>query len=95
MGNITARDGASGSVSGNYITATAGLFVNPPAGDFHLKATASVLMNKVAAPPAAAVVDWDGLARRAGSTDIGADEYSSGSTPTAPNAPVNLQIVRD
>jgi hypothetical protein len=87
-GNIAARDGASGSVSGNYTTATAGLFVNPAAGDLYLKAAAIVLMNKlmnkVAAPPAAAGVDWDGHARPAGSTDIGADEYSSGSTPTAP-----------
>jgi hypothetical protein len=30
----------------------------------------------------------------AGSTDIGADEYATGSTPTAPNAPTNLRIVR-
>ena len=94
-GNIAARDGATGSVSGNYTTATAALFVNPSAGDLHLKATSTVLLNKVSAPPAAAGVDWDGHARPAGSTDIGADEYSSGSTPTAPNAPVNLRIVRN
>ena len=93
-GNIAARDGASGSVSGNYTTATAGLFVNPSAGDLHLKATSTVLLNKVSAPPSAAGVDWDGHARPAGSTDIGADEYSTGSTPTIPNAPANLRIVR-
>ena len=93
-GNIAARDGATGSVTGNYTTATAALFVNPSAGDLHLKATSTVLLNKVAAPPAAAGVDWDGHARPAGSTDIGADEYSTGSTPTPPNAPVNLRIVQ-
>jgi hypothetical protein len=92
-GNIAARDGASGSVSGNYTTATVGLFVNPLAGDLHLKATSTALLNKVAAPPAAAGVDWDGHVRPAGSSDIGADEYSSGTTSTSPNAPANLRIV--
>ena len=93
-GNIAARDGASGSVSGNYTTATAGLFVNPSAGDLHLKATATALLNKVASPPVAAGVDWDGHARPAGSTDIGADEYSTGTNPTSPNPPANLRIVK-
>ena len=93
-GNIAARDGAAGSVSGNYTTATAGLFVNPSAGDLHLKTTSIALLNKVAAPPAAAGVDWDGHARPAGSTDIGADEYSTGINPTSPNPPANLRIVK-
>jgi hypothetical protein len=52
-GSIAARDGATGSVSGNYTTATASLFVNPSAGDLHLKPTSTILLNKVAAPPAA------------------------------------------
>ena len=29
-GTIAARNGATGSVSGNHTSATAGLFVNPP-----------------------------------------------------------------
>ena len=94
-GNIAARDGATGSVSGNYTAAIAGLFVNPSAGDLHLKATSTVLLNKVAVPPAAAGVDWDGHTRPTGSTDIGADEYSTGGTTTTPNPPANLRIVRD
>jgi hypothetical protein len=94
-GTIAARDGASGSVSGNYTAATSALFVNPAAGDLHLRPTATVLLNRVAAPPAAAGVDWDGHARPAGSTDIGADEYSTGTIPTTPNPPANLRIVRE
>jgi len=93
-GHIAARDGATGSVSGNYTTATASLFVNPAIGDLHLRSTATVLLNRVAAPPAAAGVDWDGHARPAGSSDIGADEYSTGTIPTTPNPPANLRIVR-
>ena len=53
---MRARDGATGSVSGNYTNAAAALFVNPAAGDLHLKPTATVLLNQVATPPAAAGV---------------------------------------
>jgi hypothetical protein len=94
-GQIAARDGATGAVSGNYPSATAALFVNPAAGDLHLRPTATVLLNRVATPPAPAGVDWDGHARPAGSTDIGADEYSTGTTPTTPNPPANLRIVKE
>ena len=93
-GSVTARDGATGSVSGNYTTAAAALFVNPAAGDLHLRSTAAVLLNKVAAPPSAAGVDWDGQSRPAGSTDIGADG-SAGGTPTLLNPPTNLRIIHD
>jgi hypothetical protein len=91
-GTIAARDGATGSVSGNYAAATAGLFVNAAAGDLHLRSTAAVVLNKVTAPVAAGV-DWDGQPRPAGTADIGADEYSTGTTPTAPASPANLRIV--
>ena len=93
-GSVRARDGASGSVSGNYTNASAGLFVNPAAGDLHLRPTAAVLLNQVAAPPPAAGVDWDGQSRPAGTADIGADEYLAGS-PTPPYSPANLRIIRD
>ena len=69
------------------------MFVNPTAGDLHLKATSTVLLNKIVTPLAAAGVDWDGHARPAGSTDIGADEYSTGAS-TTPNPPANLRIVK-
>ena len=92
-GSVRARDGATGSVSGNHTNAAAALFVNPAAGDLHLKPTATVLLNQVAAPPVAAGTDWDGQSRPAGSTDIGADEYSA--TTPVPTAPARLRIVRD
>lgn len=92
-GSVTARDGATGSISGNYTNASAALFVNPAAGDLHLRPTAAVLLNQVATPLSAAGVDWDGQSRPAGSTDIGADEYYAG-TSTGPNPPANLRIIR-
>jgi hypothetical protein len=92
-GRIAARDGATGSVTGNYTTATVALFVNPPMGDLHLNASATALLNQVAAPPAAAGMDWDGQARPAGSTDLGADE-SAGTAATPPSAPRNVRIIR-
>ena len=92
-GSVTARDGAAGSVSGNYTNAAAALFVNPAAGDLHLKPTATILLNKIATPPSAAGADWDGQLRPAGSTDIGADEYSA--TTPVPAAPAQLRIIRD
>jgi hypothetical protein len=61
--------------SGNLSTATPALFVNAAAGDLHLKPTATALMNKIVTPLANAAVDWDGQARPAGLTDIGADEF--------------------
>jgi hypothetical protein len=89
-GTIAARDGAGASVSGNYTSASAALFVNPAAGDLHLRPTAAALLNQIAAVPAHAGVDWDGHPRPAGAVDIGADEYTAGGTP--PTAPTNLRI---
>jgi hypothetical protein len=90
-GVIAARDGATGSVSGNYTNAVPPLFVNPAAGDLHLKSTATVLMNQIATVPSAAALDWDGQARPAGMADIGADEYIVSSPATTPQ---NLRILR-
>jgi hypothetical protein len=90
-GAIVARDGATGTVTGNYTTATAAFFVNASTGDLHLKSTATALLNKIAAPLAAAGTDWDGQPRPAGSTDIGADEFAPLAVPTAPE---NLRIVK-
>jgi hypothetical protein len=91
-GTIAARDGATGAVSGNFTSATAALFVSPGTGDLHLKPSAAAVLNKVAAPPANAGVDWDGQTRPVGSTDIGADELA-GSGPV-PTAPPNLRIIQ-
>jgi hypothetical protein len=93
-GSVMARDGATAAVSGNYTNASAALFMNPAAGDLHVRPTATVLLGQVSAPLAAAGVDWDGESRQAGSTDIGADEYSAVSS-TLPVPPANLRVVRD
>jgi len=89
-GQIAARDGATGSVSGNLTTASAALFVDPASGDLHLKSTASAALNKIAAPPSAAPTDWDGDPRPSGATDIGADELVVHQPPPAPQ---NLRVV--
>ena len=88
-GNVLARDGAAATVAGNYTSAAAALFVNPATGDLHLRPTAAVLLDKIAAPPAAAGLDWDGHPRPAGATDIGADELA-----LAISTPRNLRVVR-
>jgi hypothetical protein len=88
-GRIAARDGATGSVSGNYTSSSAALFVNPPTGDLHLKPGAQVLLDRIATPMPNAGRDWDGHVRPAGATDIGADEQA-GRTP--PNPPANVHI---
>ena len=86
---IVGRDGATGSVSGNYTSASAALFVDPAAGDLHLKATSAVLRDQIATPIPEAGQDWDGQFRPAGATDIGADEYTS---RPGPQTPGNLRI---
>ncbi len=92
-GDVTARDGATGTVTNNYTSAAAGLFVSPAAGDLHLKPTASVAIDKGSATFAPAV-DWDGRPRPFGlAVDIGADEFRTiVSNPPAP--PKNLRIIR-
>jgi hypothetical protein len=89
---IVSRDGASGSVSTNVTNAASSLFVNPAAGDLHLKQTASVAIDKGIA--VSVTDDFDGQPRPQGvSSDIGADEFSSSTTaPTAPTAPDNLVL---
>src|SRR5204862_7683068 len=56
---ITARYGATATLSGNHTSASAGLFANPGAGDLHLKATAAVAIDKAPLQPNC-TTDWDG-----------------------------------
>jgi hypothetical protein len=92
-GQISARDGASGSVSGNVTSATASMFVNPAAGDLHLKSTATTAIDR--GNSTAAAQDWDGESRPAGSgIDVGADEYRNATTTPPPAPPTNVRIVR-
>lgn len=90
-GRIVARDGATGSVSGNYTSSSPLLFVNAAIGDLHLKPGAQVVLDQIATPMPNAGRDWDGQARPAGATDIGADEYTS---RTPPNPPQNMHVVK-
>jgi hypothetical protein len=89
---IVARDGASGTVTGNYTKATAAFFVNPAAGDLHLVSTATAAIDK-AQLLTSCPADWDGTARPQGAAaDIGADEFSS-AAQSAPAAPKNVRII--
>jgi hypothetical protein len=84
------RDGATYSQSGNLLTATASLFVDPSDGDLHLQSTATAVIDR--APVLTSVTnDIDGNPRPSGAGyDIGADEFS-GST-LAPSAPTDLTV---
>lgn len=86
---LSSRDGASFNQSGNLLTATASLFVNPGAGDLHVKSTATAVIDQ--APALASVTnDIDGNPRPSGTGyDIGADEFSGGDT-IPPAAPTGL-----
>lgn len=73
---IHRRDNADATLSGNLTSATPQMFVNPGAGDLHLRPAAASAINK--APPLGTVTnDFDGELRPAGSNaDLGADELS-------------------
>ncbi len=84
---ISARDGASGAVANNSVSATAAMFVNPAAGDLHLLSSAVAAIDRVAVL-ANAPQDFDGDGRPQGSlAEYGADEYvpPAGSAPTSPS----------
>jgi hypothetical protein len=88
-GTILARNGASGTVTGNVISASASMFANPAAADLRLTVTATAAIDRV---PVTADVpfDWEGVSRPQGpAADAGADELMA----TVPPAPQNLRIV--
>ncbi len=90
---IGLRDGATFTQSGNLLTATASLFVNPSAGDLHLKSTATAVIDQV--PALSSVTnDIDGNTRPLGvGYDIGADEFvGGGGDITPPSAPTGLTV---
>jgi len=80
---IRAREGATGTVSRNGMTAQGAFFVDPNAGDLHLKRTAPYVIDWAAPHPDAAD-DFDGDPRPRGTApDLGADELGNdeGSSP--------------
>jgi hypothetical protein len=84
----SARDGSQFSQQGNVWTATAGLFVNSVPGDLHLLATAGAAIDR-AVMTNDAPLDWDGQAR-AGTWDVGADEYFAAGAPPPPPPPSEI-----
>ena len=78
---IHLRDSATATQSGNLLTAAPAMFIDPPAANLHLAATATSAIDQ--APVLASVTnDFDGEARPQGAGyDIGADEFSSGPPP--------------
>jgi hypothetical protein len=90
-GSIVARDGASGTVTNNITNASSNMFVNPAAGDLHLKSTASIAIDKGTA--VTVNDDFDGQSRPLGNgTDIGADEYNPTTMISLPVAPSDLLL---
>ena len=85
---ISARDGATATVTNNLTTAASALFVDPVNGDLHLKSTATAAIDKGLVQPDV-TVDWDGDARPSGSApDLGADEFLPYPTPRPPTSVV-------
>lgn len=75
------RDSANAVLSGNLSTATAGMFVNPAAGDLHLRSSATNAIDK-ANSLGTVTNDFDGERRPRGTrADIGADEFSTNAPP--------------
>jgi PKD repeat protein len=81
---VTARDGATGTVTGNVTSgAQASWFVNKAAGDLHLTSAATGAIGKGQALTEDRT-DYDGQARpSSGAADVGADQYQA-AAPTPP-----------
>ena len=87
---LRSRDGGAFSSSGNFTAATASMFVDAAAGDFHLVSNAATVANVIdkATVVSSATTDWDGQARPQGArADIGADEYFTSTSPGDTTAP--------
>lgn len=81
-GRIAARDGATGTVTGNVTNAQVSWFAAPDKGDLHLQATATAAIDK--AVGAVLATDFDGETRPMGSAaDVGADERQATLPPPA------------
>ena len=70
---ITARDGATGTVSANAQAVDPAIFVDAPGGDLHISAGATVAIDQGEVVTGAGV-DLDGEPHTSGAPDLGADE---------------------
>jgi hypothetical protein len=78
---IHLRDSAVATVTGNLVTATSNMFVNPTAGDLHLAISATNAIDEVSTL-ATVTNDFDGELRPKGAaSDIGADEFTTNVPP--------------
>lgn len=85
---VQQRDSASGSVANNISNGASSWFANVPAGDLHLKASATNAIDR-GIHVEGLFDDFDGIPRPVGSPiDIGADEYGN---VIRPRAPTNVQ----
>jgi hypothetical protein len=80
-GLVLARDGANGTQANNYEAATPSLFVNPAAGDLHLLASATAVIDRIDVV-AGASIDRDG------------DTRPQGAAPTAAERAANSHVDR-
>ena len=99
---IVSRDGATGTLSNNYTSATAAMFVNPSitnptvdALDLHLVGTATPAMNAGASVVSNdGLQDFDGQARRIETVpDLGADEYAGVAPAITTSSPMVTGVV--
>jgi hypothetical protein len=87
---LGARDGGQYTQGGNYLTATASMFVNPASGNLHLVANSATSTYVIGKAPSLVNVtdDWDGQPRPSRSNiDIGADQYQAPSGHGSAAAP--------
>ncbi len=91
--SIRARDNATYTSSGNYLSATPSMFVNPSTGDLHLVSNSATLAHVIDQVVALAndPNDWNGNSRTVGSlTDIGADATLSSTDSSQPATSASL-----
>lgn len=87
---ILSRDGATGTVGSNFVTAARAWFTDPTAGDLHLVATNTNVVDNGRAVTGL-TDDFDGDTRPQGpGVDVGADEWVTADKALLP--PTNLRI---
>jgi hypothetical protein len=91
---IVSRDGATGNIANNIMSASSGFFADPANNDLHLRSTAALAIDAASTHPDV-TDDYDGQLRPtsgAAPRDLGADEFFSGTIGT-PEPPSNLRII--